>query len=63
MTTAQKIKRNEKRVYTYYSENGNSGNRKREVFCDYKTYLFLKLCYGGGLSEKQYSAYRELACN
>ena len=59
MTPKQLIKRNEKRVYHYFSVN------KKEmmpVYCDYVSYLFLKMCYGKGLTEKQYRAYKEYAC-
>ena len=59
MTTKQKILRNEKRVYHYYSEN------KKEmvpVYCDYVSFLFLKMCYGKGLTEKQFNLYKEYCC-
>jgi len=59
MTPKQLIKRNEKRVYHYYSENKK---KMQPVYCDYMSYLFLKMCYGRGLTEAQYRAYKEYSC-
>ena len=57
MSIKSLINKNEKRVRYYVSEN--TGKREK-VFCDYKTYLFLKLCYSKtGLTINQFYAYKK----
>jgi len=58
MTPKQLIKRNEKKIRWYYSENNH---KMVSVYCDYVSYLLLKMCYGRGLTEKQYEAYRDIS--
>ena len=58
MTPKQLIKRNEKKIYRYYSENKH---KMVYVYCNYISYLFMKMCYGRGLTEKQYEAYRNIS--
>ena len=56
MTIKALIKKNEKRVRYYI---GNTGKREK-VYCDYISFLFLKLCYSKyGLTINQYEAYRK----
>lgn len=52
MTQAEKI---EKKIYTYENERG-----VQEVWCDYYTWLFLRLHYASqGLTEEEFEEYKK----